>query len=242
MQSSKETSYFTPLLFTKKKDDQEQPSTSYTTPRPSRSPRSPSSAGIASGAGAQRRRSLTPTGSTALQAAEPPIFSLYSENSGQTNNKENLVLTLHEPDKDLGFQGLVLDAGQENVVTVFGFPNNRSTEEMVLQEFGKCGDILRYHTNSQSNWMHIQYGTKYEAQRALLKNGLVLSAATMIGVRPLVSQYKHLFDSPADAIEDSSMKIPSSSLKEQELSAKDVLLPVPPKTGWSKVTEFVFGL
>lgn len=97
-----------------------------------------------------------------------------------------------------------------------------------------------------------------------------------------MSQYKHLFDSPADAIEDSSMKIPSSSLKEQELSAKvilipnvclsavasavsfslqvhgftmkytgphyvlwctqDVLLPVPPKTGWSKVTEFVFGL
>lgn len=55
-------------------------------------------------------------------------------------------------------QGLVLDAGQENVVTVFGFPNNRSTEEMVLQEFGKCGDILRYHSDSQSNWMHIQYG------------------------------------------------------------------------------------
>ncbi|DBA67582.1 hypothetical protein WJX79_007487 [Trebouxia sp. C0005] len=240
MQSSRETSYFTALLF-KKKDDQEQPSTSYTTPRPSRSPRSPSSAGMASGAGAQRRRSLTPTGSTALQPAEPPSRSLYSDTSGvgQIGNKENLPLVLHQPDTELAFQALVLDAGKENVVTVFGFPNNEATGNLVLQEFGKCGDILRYHSEKQCNWMHIQYGTKYEAQRALLKNGLVLSASVMIGVQPLASQFKPLFDSTS---EDLSMSIPPSSLKEQELSSKDVLLPVPPKSGWSKVSEFVFGL
>lgn len=81
MQSSRETSYFTPLLFTKKKDDQDQPSTSYTTPRPSRSPRSPSSAGLSSGV--PRRRSLTPTGSAVLQPAEPPLASLYDDATGQ---------------------------------------------------------------------------------------------------------------------------------------------------------------
>ena len=100
MQSSRETSYFTPLLF-KKKDDQDQPSTSYTTPRPSRSPRSPSSAGMASGAGAQRRRSLTPTASTALQPAEPPSRSLYSDTSGVLQSCEaryqTTAVTQHVP-------------------------------------------------------------------------------------------------------------------------------------------------
>ena len=80
MQGSRETTYFTPLLFTKKKDDQEQPSASYTTPWPSRSPRSPTSAGLS----ASRRRSLTPTGSTALQPAEPPLASLYDDTVGVT--------------------------------------------------------------------------------------------------------------------------------------------------------------
>ena len=66
--------------------------------------------------------------------------------------------------------------------------------------------------------------TKYEAQRALLKNGMVLSTSIMIGVQPLANQFKHLFDSPAEVAEDSSMKIPSSTLKEQELSAKVSML------------------
>lgn len=58
-------------------------------------------------------------------------------------------------------QALVLDAGKENVVTVFGFPNNEATGNLVLQEFGKCGDILRYHSDKQCNWMHIQYGVRW---------------------------------------------------------------------------------
>ncbi len=104
---------------------------------------------------------------------------------GQIGNKENLPLVLHEPDTELAFQvplqlclrsstedkagltwssvcmqALVLDAGKENVVTVFGFPNNEATGNLVLQEFGKCGDILRYHSDKQCNWMHIQYGVR----------------------------------------------------------------------------------
>ncbi len=47
----------------------------------------------------------------------------------------------------------------------------------------------------------------------------MLSASVMVGVQPLASQYRRLFDSPADAHED-GMTIPSSSLKQQELSAK----------------------
>lgn len=49
------------------------------------------------------------------------------------------------------------------MVTVFGFPNNEATGNLVLQEFGKCGDILRYHSDKQCNWMHIQYGVSCRA-------------------------------------------------------------------------------
>lgn len=240
---SGETSYFTPLLFTKKKDDQEQPSTSYTTPRPSRSPRSPSSAGLASGTGAQRRRSLTPSGSAASQPAEPPLRSLYSDNFGETSNKEislSLAFPQSSPERDVAFQALTLDAGKDNVVTVFGFPNNVKSQAQILQEFGKCGDVLRFHRDTQCNWMLLQYATKYEAQRALLKNGLILSASVMVGVQPLAQQHTHLFDGGAD--EDALLQVPPVAEKQQQLTEKDVLIPIPPKSGWSKMTELVFGL
>lgn len=240
---SGETSYFTPLLFTKRRDAQEQASTSYTTPRPSRSPKSPSSAGHASGMGVQRRRSTTPTGSTALHPAEPPLRSLYSDNFGETGNKENnlpLALPLSSPDRDFSFQALTLDAGKDNVVTIFGFPNTEKSQAQVLQEFGKCGDILKFQRDTQCNWMHIQYASKYEAQRALLKNGLILSASIMIGVQPLAKQHMHLFD--ANSEEDAILRLPKVSDKQQQLTEKDVLIPMPPKSGWSKVTELVFGL
>ena len=55
----------------------------------------------------------------------------------------------------------------------------------------------------------------------MLKNGLVLSASVMIGVQPLASQFRPLFDSTS---EDLSMSVPPSSLKEQELSSKVSLL------------------
>ena len=206
---SGETSYFTPLLFTKRRDDQEQPSTSYTIPRPSRSPRSPSSAGHASGFGAQRRRSMTPTGSTALMPAEPPLRSLYSDNfgaqrssclvshsqmlrsyaqlttvnyrgdweqrkqpatrtssvksgkgsviSGEADKGANELCSNMHLSKHGSLQALTLDAGKDNVVTIFGFPNTEKAQAQVLQEFGKCGDILRFHRDTQCNWMHIQY-------------------------------------------------------------------------------------
>ena len=54
-------------------------------------------------------------------------------------------------------QALTLDAGKDNVVTIFGFPNTEKAQAQVLQEFGKCGDILRFHRDTQCNWMHIQY-------------------------------------------------------------------------------------
>ena len=72
-------------------------------------------------------------------------------------------------------QGLLLDAGQENVVTVFGFPNNEDTEAKVVQEFSKCGDILRYHTDRRCNWMHIQYGVR-QAYLCMLYVALTMHA------------------------------------------------------------------
>ena len=63
----------------------------------------------------------------------------------------------HASEALLSRQALTLDAGKDNVVTIFGFPNTEKSQAEVLQEFGKCGDILRFHRDTQCNWMHIQY-------------------------------------------------------------------------------------
>ena len=60
----------------------------------------------------------------------------------------------------LALQALTLDAGKDNVVTVFGFPNNVKSQAQILQEFGKCGDVLRFHRDTQCNWMHLQYAVR----------------------------------------------------------------------------------
>lgn len=161
--------------------------------------------------------------------------------------------------KDCYLQALTLDAGKDNVVTIFGFPNTEKSQAIILQEFGKCGDIVRFHRHTQCNWMHIQYAVshhskysdcyicclwghmcfylifaaqllqthtdigrnfqnKYEAQRALLKNGLILSASIMIGVQPLAQQHLHLFD--VDSERDTILQIPKVSDKQQQLTEK----------------------
>ena len=56
---------------------------------------------------------------------------------------------------------------------------------------------------------------KYEAQRAVLKNGMVLSGSVMIGVQPLTRQHQSLFDGSRD--EDPGMKVPETKIEPPQL-------------------------
>ena len=71
-------------------------------------------------------------------------------------------------------------------ITVFGFP--ASATSYVLQEFSVYGQILRHFPSNQGNWLHIQYQTKLQAQKALSKNGKVLANSLMVGVMQCIDK------------------------------------------------------
>jgi nuclear pore complex protein Nup53 len=80
-------------------------------------------------------------------------------------------------------------------VTVFGF--GADDLPLVLREFQRCGDILQWGTfgaSPQSNFMHIEFQTKYGAQRALLRSGEQLSGSLIIGVKQLDARHKALVE------------------------------------------------
>ncbi|KAI3727252.1 hypothetical protein L1987_67064 [Smallanthus sonchifolius] len=73
---------------------------------------------------------------------------------------------------------------EEEWVTVYGF--SLADTNLVLREFEKCGVILKHVLGPRdSNWMHILYQSRFDAQKALSKNGMQLNAALVIGVKPV---------------------------------------------------------
>lgn len=52
---------------------------------------------------------------------------------------------------------------------------------------------------------------KFEAQRALLKNGMILRNCVMVGVQTLAMQHKSFFDGSKD--DEAAMKVPESKLE-----------------------------
>ncbi|KAJ6804992.1 putative nuclear pore complex protein NUP35 [Iris pallida] len=73
---------------------------------------------------------------------------------------------------------------EEEWVTVYGFfPGDTN---LVLREFEKCGVILKHIPGPRdANWMHILYQNRYDAQKALGKNGMQLNSALIVGVKPV---------------------------------------------------------
>ncbi|KAJ6853624.1 putative nuclear pore complex protein NUP35 [Iris pallida] len=73
---------------------------------------------------------------------------------------------------------------EEEWVTVYGFfPGDTN---LVLREFEKCGVILKHIPGTRdANWMHILYQNSYDAQKAVGKNGMQLSSALIVGVKPV---------------------------------------------------------
>lgn len=73
---------------------------------------------------------------------------------------------------------------EEEWVTIYGF--SPADTNLVLREFEKCGAILKHVPGPRdSNWMHILYQSRFDAQRALSKNGMQLNGALIIGVKPV---------------------------------------------------------
>lgn len=68
-------------------------------------------------------------------------------------------------------------------MTVFGFTPEDSA--LVLRELQDCGRIVNYgaFAPGRVNWLHVEFGSRHEAQRALLKNGMQLGPSLIIGVR-----------------------------------------------------------
>ncbi|XP_021910968.1 nuclear pore complex protein NUP35, partial [Carica papaya] len=74
----------------------------------------------------------------------------------------------------------------EEWVTVYGF--SPGDTNLVLREFEKCGVILKHVPGPRdANWMHIQYQHRFDAQKALSKNGKQISGVLVVVVKTLDS-------------------------------------------------------
>ncbi|ORX86015.1 MPPN-domain-containing protein [Basidiobolus meristosporus CBS 931.73] len=71
-----------------------------------------------------------------------------------------------------------------NSVVVFGFPP--SATSLILSQFRSYGDVTSYEMSpSGGNWMTITYTSRWQAHRALAKNGKIFNNSVMIGVVPV---------------------------------------------------------
>lgn len=165
-----------------------------------------------------------------------------------------------------GMQAAPVQEAVDGWITVFGFAPGQL--ELVLQEFSKCGDILQFGTFGQgatANWVHIQYENKYAAQRALQRSGMRLTPSLMVGVKLLddasrmaIEQYMGISDGAVAtgagagaggaAFENgvgnggASMRPKVMQVRPYSLTRQPVPMPMPARTTWSKINEFVFGL
>jgi len=74
-------------------------------------------------------------------------------------------------------------------VTVFGFQPSRL--DQILDQFQRYGNIVVYIAEN-GNWVHLQYETVLQAQKAQSKNGKLISEGMMIGVIPYRDQNQNL--------------------------------------------------
>lgn len=134
---------------------------------------------------------------------------------------------------------------EDTWVTVFGFGGDDLP--LVLREFQRCGDILQWGTfgsSTQSNFIHMQYQTKYAAQRALSRSGEQLSSTLIVGVKQLESRHKQLVESYSSSSSSPGPRIraqgPVRPYKVDITQAQ--ALPQRSRTLVQKLTEFVLGM
>jgi nuclear pore complex protein Nup53 len=159
---------------------------------------------------------------------------------------------------DYAAAGRALREYESTWVTVFGFP--QADVPLVLREFGKCGDIVQFGSfedGPHCNWLHISYSNKHAAQRALLRSGDQLSSSCMVGVKPLDAHKRDAIErqlgGSGAATGGSGMgggrggtALPKlASLRPYQVnaaSAQAAVVPLPSKSAWDKVSEFILGI
>eukprot|EP00879_Flechtneria_rotunda_P033816 GHRR01037619.1.p1 GENE.GHRR01037619.1~~GHRR01037619.1.p1 ORF type:complete len:162 (+),score=53.74 GHRR01037619.1:55-486(+) len=134
---------------------------------------------------------------------------------------------------------------QDTWVTVFGFgPDDLP---LVLREMQRCGDVVQWGTfgeSANSNFMHIQYQTKYAAQRALLRNGEQLSSTLIIGIKQLEPRHRQLVEAHGSSGGSPAPMIRARGpVRPYKVDASHgQLLPQRSKSILQKINEYVLGL
>eukprot|EP00887_Chlorella_sp_A99_P001551 scaffold8.g1551.t1 len=136
-------------------------------------------------------------------------------------------------------------------VTVFGF-RSQSDLPLVLKEFSKCGDIRQFGSFGDSpsvNWVHIQYASKYGAQRALLRSGDQLSQSVMVGVKPLDAAHRAAVERVVGGAAPASLALsfpkPAAVAAQRPYAISGgaaPVVPLPAKGFGAKLAEFILGV
>eukprot|EP01104_Vermistella_antarctica_P004477 TRINITY_DN1491_c0_g2_i3.p1 TRINITY_DN1491_c0_g2~~TRINITY_DN1491_c0_g2_i3.p1 ORF type:complete len:391 (-),score=145.22 TRINITY_DN1491_c0_g2_i3:47-1135(-) len=130
-------------------------------------------------------------------------------------------------------------------VTVFGFV---STEvAAILRKFQSYGEIIHHHQEQGKNWVHIQFQTDLQAENALNRNGKLISDGMMIGVVPCSDQAAMSGGAKASVmLANTARRSAVNDPVAQGLSDYSVTItqsnqgPLPHKSLWSKIQEYVF--
>ncbi|XP_077211281.1 mitotic phosphoprotein N' end (MPPN) family protein [Tasmannia lanceolata] len=73
---------------------------------------------------------------------------------------------------------------EEEWVTVYGF--SPGDTNLVLREFEKCGIMVKHVPGPRDgNWINILYQHRFDAQKALSKNGMQINGVLIVGVKPV---------------------------------------------------------
>ncbi len=122
-------------------------------------------------------------------------------------------------------------------VTVYGF--QQSDRDLILRELQECGEVISCRSGgTERNFMHIQFASKGEAQKALGKNGKQVSTNLMIGIAPISSQHASTLQSGAGGL---GGDVPGFARPQQQHLVMPDAMPQPVNTFWSKVNEYIFG-
>jgi len=158
----------------------------------------------------------------------PQNFPIRSAVSTAPN--QSLFKDIHDTSKEH------FEFGDETIVTVFGFPI--SSTNLIFREFQKYGQIIQYKIG-QGNWIHIQYQTKLQAQKALSKNGTIIDQGLMIGVIPCQEKLSQIQVSVPSTPIATTFR-PSSNNYAVEYSIPKTT-PVAENSWWAKVNQYIFG-
>mmetsp|Transcript_32619 Transcript_32619/g.92486 ORF Transcript_32619/g.92486 Transcript_32619/m.92486 type:complete len:270 (-) Transcript_32619:2348-3157(-) len=212
---------------------------------------------------ATKRRSLTPSGTTPKDTPPPPPSDSLFDIRPATDAPQSTALSTHPatsgttPSHARGGSGQGIGGSYlqqhdplelvDTWVTIFGF--NQVDLPLVLREFQKCGDVVKFDNFSGGlpvNWIHLQYQTKYGAQRAILKNGEQLNDSIIIGVKPLDQRRRQvLAGQQLDFLSEVPKARPDAVLPVRPYrvaTAPTAPVPKADNSVWTKVSEVIFGL